>query len=145
MMLLPGARNVDGGALQMGELTAHHCGADPASHGEERTHINGGGYQVRSAAQHFAVQELESTACNPLANPVAASVVVATTSIVIGNMVGSGVFLLPASLAAYGVYSLWGWVISTVGALLLARVFCRLSHRVPLAGRPLRLSTGSLR
>jgi APA family basic amino acid/polyamine antiporter len=62
--------------------------------------------------------------------------VVATTSIVIGNMVGSGVFLLPASLAAYGVYSLWGWVISTVGALLLARIFSRLSQRVPLAGGP---------
>jgi basic amino acid/polyamine antiporter, APA family len=62
--------------------------------------------------------------------------VVATTSIVIGNMVGSGVFLLPASLAAYGVYSLWGWVVSTAGALLLARVFSRLSQRVPLAGGP---------
>ena len=61
---------------------------------------------------------------------------VATTSIVIGNMVGSGVFLLPASLAAYGIYSLWGWVVSTVGALLLARVFSRLSRRAPLAGGP---------
>jgi len=61
---------------------------------------------------------------------------VATTSIVIGNMVGSGVFLLPASMAAYGVYSLWGWVVSTAGALLLARVFSRLSQRVPLAGGP---------
>lgn len=61
---------------------------------------------------------------------------IATTSIVIGNMVGSGVFLLPASMAAYGVYSLWGWVISTAGALLLARVFSRLSQRVPLAGGP---------
>ena len=62
--------------------------------------------------------------------------IAATTSIVIGNMVGSGVFLLPASLAAYGVYSLWGWVVSTVGALLLARVFSRLSRRTPLAGGP---------
>jgi APA family basic amino acid/polyamine antiporter len=62
--------------------------------------------------------------------------VAATTSIVIGNMVGSGVFLLPASLAAYGVYSLWGWVVSTVGALLLARVFSRLARRTPLAGGP---------
>ena len=60
----------------------------------------------------------------------------ATTSLVIGNMVGSGVFLLPASLAAYGVYSLWGWVASTAGALLLARVFSRLSRRLPLAGGP---------
>jgi basic amino acid/polyamine antiporter, APA family len=62
--------------------------------------------------------------------------VAATTSIVIGNMVGSGVFLLPASLAAYGVYSLWGWVVSTAGALLLARVFSRLARRTPLAGGP---------
>jgi basic amino acid/polyamine antiporter, APA family len=59
-----------------------------------------------------------------------------TTSVVIGNMVGSGIFLLPASLAAYGIYSLWGWVVSTVGALLLARVFSRLGQRAPLAGGP---------
>jgi APA family basic amino acid/polyamine antiporter len=60
----------------------------------------------------------------------------ATTSMVIGNMVGSGVFLLPASLAAYGGYSLWGWIVSTAGALLLARVFSRLARRTPLAGGP---------
>ena len=59
-----------------------------------------------------------------------------TTSIVLGNMVGSGVFLLPASLAAYGVYSLWGWSFSTVGALLLAWVFSNLSRRLPKAGGP---------
>ncbi|MGH8290559.1 MAG: amino acid permease [Steroidobacteraceae bacterium] len=59
-----------------------------------------------------------------------------TTSVVIGNMVGSGIFLLPASLAAYGIYSLWGWVISAAGALLLARVFSRLARRAPLAGGP---------
>ena len=60
----------------------------------------------------------------------------ATTSLVIGNMVGSGIFLLPASLALYGVYSLWGWVVSTAGALLLARVFSQLSQRAPRAGGP---------
>ncbi len=59
-----------------------------------------------------------------------------TTSVVIGNMVGSGIFLLPASLAVYGVYSLWGWAVSTFGALLLARVFSRLARRSPLAGGP---------
>jgi APA family basic amino acid/polyamine antiporter len=60
----------------------------------------------------------------------------ATTSMVVGNMVGSGIFLLPASLALYGVYSLWGWTVSTAGALLLARVFSRLSGRSPRAGGP---------
>ena len=59
-----------------------------------------------------------------------------TTSIVLGNMVGSGVFLLPASLAAYGIYSLWGWSVSTVGALLLAWVFSNLSRQLPKAGGP---------
>lgn len=59
-----------------------------------------------------------------------------TTSIVVGNMVGSGVFLLPASLAVYGAYSLWGWGFSTVGALLLAWVFSSLSRRLSRAGGP---------
>jgi APA family basic amino acid/polyamine antiporter len=59
-----------------------------------------------------------------------------TTSIVIGNMVGSGVFLLPASLAMYGTYSLWGWGCSSIGALLLAWVFSSLSRRLPKAGGP---------
>ena len=59
-----------------------------------------------------------------------------TTSIVLGNMVGSGVFLLPASMAAYGAYSLWGWSVSTVGALLLAWVFANLARRLPKAGGP---------
>ncbi len=59
-----------------------------------------------------------------------------TTSMVIGNMVGSGVFLLPASLAMYGIYSLWGWLFSTAGALLLAWVFSSLSRRTPRAGGP---------
>ncbi|MGH8280391.1 MAG: amino acid permease [Gammaproteobacteria bacterium] len=59
-----------------------------------------------------------------------------TTSIVIGNMVGSGIFLLPASLAIYGAYSLWGWGFSTVGALMLAWVFSSLSRRLSRASGP---------
>ncbi len=59
-----------------------------------------------------------------------------TTSLVVGNMVGSGVFLLPAVLAMYGSYSLWGWMFSTVGALALAWVFSDLSRRSPQEGGP---------
>lgn len=61
---------------------------------------------------------------------------VTATALVIGNMVGSGIFLLPASLAPYGIYSLWGWGFSTLGALLLAWVFSRLSRRLARAGGP---------
>jgi APA family basic amino acid/polyamine antiporter len=58
------------------------------------------------------------------------------TALVVGNMIGSGVFLLPASLAPYGQASLYGWALSATGALLLAGVFAYLSRRHPIAGGP---------
>lgn len=61
---------------------------------------------------------------------------VTATALVLGNMIGSGVFLLPASLAPYGGYSLIGWLLSAIGALLLAGVFYRLAKRAPRAGGP---------
>ncbi len=53
-----------------------------------------------------------------------------TTSLVIGNMIGAGIFLMPAALASYGGISILGWLASSVGALLLARVFSKLSNLV---------------
>lgn len=53
-----------------------------------------------------------------------------------GNMIGSGVFLLPASLAPFGGSSLLGWLVSAGGAILLALVFARLAHFNPLSGGP---------
>jgi APA family basic amino acid/polyamine antiporter len=58
------------------------------------------------------------------------------TSLVIGNMIGSGVFLLPASLAPYGGISIIAWGITAIGATFLALVFARLSRMVPKAGGP---------
>ncbi len=58
------------------------------------------------------------------------------TSLVVGNMIGSGIFLLPAALASYGAISLAGWVLTSLGALLLALIFARLSVLVPKAGGP---------
>jgi APA family basic amino acid/polyamine antiporter len=57
-------------------------------------------------------------------------------TLVMGNMIGSGIFLLPASLAPYGGLSLAGWLISTAGALMLALVFARLARLDPSAGGP---------
>ncbi|MBT8273213.1 MAG: amino acid permease [Bacteroidia bacterium] len=51
----------------------------------------------------------------------------ASTSFVIGNMIGAGIFVLPALLAKYGTISLLGWVFSAVGALILARIFSNFS------------------
>ena len=58
------------------------------------------------------------------------------TALVVGNMIGSGVFLLPASFAPYGSASALGWLLSTTGALLLAVVFARLAQRYPISGGP---------
>jgi len=58
------------------------------------------------------------------------------TALVVGNMIGSGVFLLPASLAPFGGISIVGWLISTAGALCLALVFARLGAAIPKIGGP---------
>ncbi|GGA00721.1 arginine/agmatine antiporter [Dyella caseinilytica] len=62
--------------------------------------------------------------------------VVAATFLVAGNMMGSGVFLLPGSLAKIGTVSMWGWVVTTIGSLLLAFVFAKLGRLAPKAGGP---------
>lgn len=56
-----------------------------------------------------------------------------STSLVVGNMIGAGVFLMPATLASYGSISLIGWMFATAGAFLLAKVFSNLSKLMPLA------------
>src|ERR1700761_6456812 len=56
-----------------------------------------------------------------------------STSLVVGNMIGAGVFLMPAALASFGSISLLGWVFSAMGAFLLAKVFANLSKLLPNA------------
>lgn len=58
------------------------------------------------------------------------------TALVVGGMIGSGVFLLPAALAPYGAASLLGWGITLCGAVLLALTFARLAMRWPQTGGP---------
>ena len=59
-----------------------------------------------------------------------------TTSLVIGNMIGSGVFLLPSALAVYGGISIIGWLFSSIGAFILALLFSYLSKTMPNVGGP---------
>jgi APA family basic amino acid/polyamine antiporter len=59
-----------------------------------------------------------------------------TVALVMGNMIGSGIFLVPASLAPLGGLSLAGWLVSTAGALFLAAVFAYLARLDPAAGGP---------
>lgn len=60
----------------------------------------------------------------------------AATLMVAGNMMGSGVFMLPANLAATGGIALYGWLITCVGAVALGLVFAKLGAIAPMAGGP---------
>jgi basic amino acid/polyamine antiporter, APA family len=57
-------------------------------------------------------------------------------ALVTGSQIGSGVFMLPAALAPYGLMSLLGWIISGIGAIALALVFAGLCCRFPRTGGP---------
>lgn len=52
---------------------------------------------------------------------------ITATALVVGNMIGSGIFVLPAALAKYGGISLLGWLFTAAGALVLAKIFSNLS------------------
>jgi len=57
-------------------------------------------------------------------------------ALVVGNSIGSGVFLLPASLAPFGLNSVIAWGFTASGAIALAIVFACLSRAYPQAGGP---------
>lgn len=52
---------------------------------------------------------------------------ITATSLVIGNMIGAGIFVLPAVLAKFGSISILGWLFSAAGALVLAKIFSNFS------------------
>ena len=52
---------------------------------------------------------------------------ITSTALVVGNMIGAGIFILPASLSKYGGISLLGWVFTASGALILAKIFSNFS------------------
>jgi basic amino acid/polyamine antiporter, APA family len=63
----------------------------------------------------------------------------AATAIVIGNMIGSGIFTAPQSLAATSnpTSSIIAWIITSVGSLFLALVFAKLGALYPRSGGPI--------
>ena len=62
---------------------------------------------------------------------------VVSTSLVVGNMIGAGVFVLPATLAKFGSISILGWVFTAAGAMVLAKIFSNMSKLFPsISGGP---------
>lgn len=51
-----------------------------------------------------------------------------TCALVVGTMIGSGIFMLPVSLAPLGANAIFGWIISSVGALAIAFALATLSR-----------------
>ena len=60
----------------------------------------------------------------------------AATALVVGSIVGVGIFNLPTSLAAFGPISLVSMGLTTIGAIALAVLFAMLSRRMPADGGP---------
>jgi len=57
-------------------------------------------------------------------------------ALVVGNTIGTGIFLLPATLAPFGWNALYGWLITIGGSLCLAYVFASLARAIADAGGP---------
>lgn len=62
--------------------------------------------------------------------------VIPLTGMIVGNMIGSAIFLLPTSLARLGSITLVSWVITALGALVLGFLFSRMSQLLPREGGP---------
>ncbi len=59
-----------------------------------------------------------------------------STALVMGSIIGVGIFSLPYAIASYGPISLVAMALATVGAVALALMFAVLSRRVPAEGGP---------
>ena len=57
-------------------------------------------------------------------------------SIAVGCAVGSGIFMMPALLAPYGMLGFGGWIIAGSGSVLVALTMARLVIRIPKTGGP---------
>lgn len=53
------------------------------------------------------------------------------TALVVGNIIGVGIFSIPASLAPYGLNALAGWLVIAVGSIFLALTFAGLVRAFP--------------
>jgi arginine:agmatine antiporter len=71
-----------------------------------------------------------------LSNPIKKMSLVQATMLVSGNMIGTGVFLLPASMASVGGIAFFGWLIAALGAAAVGLAFAKLGELDPQEGGP---------
>ncbi|MGO4380748.1 APC family permease [Pseudoduganella sp. RAF19] len=54
-----------------------------------------------------------------------------STALIVGNVIGMGIFLLPVSLAPYGINAFAGWAATVTGCLFVAYTFAQLARSLP--------------
>lgn len=58
------------------------------------------------------------------------------TALIVGNVIGMGMFMLPASLAPYGFNAFLGWAVTIVGCLFIAHTFASFARSLPQEDGP---------
>ena len=71
-----------------------------------------------------------------MSNPTKKMSLLQATMLVSGNMIGTGVFLLPASMASVGGIAFFGWLIAALGAAAVGLAFAKLGELDPQEGGP---------
>jgi len=71
-----------------------------------------------------------------MSNPAKKMSLVQAIMLVSGNMIGTGIFLLPVSLASVGGIAVFGWLIAAAGAAALGLAFAKLGELDPQEGGP---------
>ncbi len=90
-----------------------------------------------ASASWSAPTESEASPASPApAKPGGLLGLTGATALIVGSIVGVGIFNLPTSLAGYGPITLFSMALTTVGAIALALLFAALSRRLPADGGP---------
>src|SRR3954469_1954001 len=71
-----------------------------------------------------------------MSDPAKKMSLVQATMLVAGNMIGTGVFLLPVNLAHVGGIAIFGWLIATAAVAALGLPFAKLGELNPQQGGP---------
>ena len=103
---------------------------------------------ARSAGRGYGIamtQPAPRTSHEPSAAPQRALGFWMCTALVVGNIIGMGIFLLPAGLAPYGFNATLGWVITLAGLPGAGARVRAPGARVPASGRALRLHARPVR
>ena len=88
--------------------------------------------EVTAGLLEFCLKARKAT----MSDPTRKMGLVQATMLVAGNMIGTGIFLLPVNLASVGGIAVFGWIIATAGAAALGLVFAKLGELEPKEGGP---------